>query len=752
MRTFILVLLAACLTYYSQVSAQNNAPLMQIEAGGLPTATGSVMLRWAPVDFKTFEWGIAHGYKVYRSPLAINNVPVSAGDALEITTLAAQLKPWTQPAWEVLMNADSTDWPDLGAGAIYGDDFTVIDPDTADIMDVVDQNREQQNRFSFGLYAAEQSFTVACAMGLALVDSTAQPNSTYRYIIELADAPSGSAKKAQVIVNTGDIPVLPVPALTIESGDRQVTLRWERANLEKFYNSYVVERSDNGGQTFSRLNDLPVVFVSDNDIALDAFYFTDSIPQNNVQYQYRVFGITTFGLNGPYSNIASVTGQPGPLDGIDIPVTVTEVGQGDMKIEWTVSPDVAAKISSFDVLRATDIGADFYPLNAAPLANSVTEYIDEYPNPANYYVVIATDLNGHAHRSIAKLGQPEDSTPPAAPAGLTCTCDKNGKVSLQWSPSISNDVMGYRVFMSNNNNKGDMQQITADWIPETQYQHMVEMNTLSENVFFAVKAVDFRQNTSAYSAPCGAARPDVIPPAAPVIKEYTFIGGQTRFTFLPSSSDDVTYYVFERRVKSYVDWEVLATIHPVKIGEPFTDTSAFNRWRYEYRLTAYDEVNLAGSSSILEVKPYDDGLRGAIVNLQGHQLLSTPTQGFLMPGAVLLTWDYPAVNDPDLMGFQVMRAVGGDPLRSLAFLSLAKARLSSLQIPGSNVFQAEFGFLDFDVKQFKQLIQQGSVLVPPGGGGTAVPTGPAGVGVTYTVFAKYVDGAMSPVSTVVVWW
>lgn len=753
MRNFTLILLAAVLLYCGQIAAQNNTAPMRIEVKALPTASGAVLLRWAPLDFKTFEWGIEHGYKVYRAPMKINGAPATPAAAMEVTVLATQLKPWNQSAWEVLMDSDSTNWPELGAGAIYGEDFMVIDPDTADIMDVADLNREQQNRFSFGLYAAEQSFTVAQAMGLALTDNAVETNSTYRYFVELVDAPANSAKPGRVIVKTGEIPVQPVPALTIEAGDRQATLRWERDSLETYYNGYIVERSENGGASYTRLNDLPVVFISDNDTQLDAFYFTDSLPQNNVQYKYRVYGITTFGLNGPYSNVANVTGQPGPLDGIDIRVTVSETGQADMKIEWTVTPEMAAKISAFNVLRAPDISETYQQLNASPLPATATQYIDEYPDPANYYIVVATDLNGHPHRSIAKLGQPNDQTPPIVPGGLSCSCDKNGVVKLQWSPSISNDVMGYRVFMSNNNNKGDMKQITPDWIAETKYQYTVEMNTLTEGTFFAVRAVDFRQNVSPLSTPCMAARPDVIPPSAPVISKYQFIGAQTRFSFVPSSSNDVTHYTFERRVKSYVEWETLATILPAQISQPYTDATAFNRWHYEYRLTAHDEVNLAGSSAVLDVKPYDNGLRDSIVNLQSYVLIPNTTQAYTIPGAILLTWDYPAGADPDFLGFQVMRKVGGDPARSLAFLPIQKAKLSNLTIPGgTGVYSALFGFIDYDVSNFQQLLQQGSIVPPPGNGTVFPPPGPAGVNVTYTVFAKYIDGAMSPLSEVVVVW
>jgi len=55
--------------------------------------------------------------------------------------------------------------------------------------------------------------------------------------------------------------------------------------------------------------------------------------------------------------------------------------------------------------------------------------------------------------------------------------------------------MGYRVFLSNMA-EGDFVQITTTWINDTVYHYGLNLNTLSEEVYFTVKAVDFRENMS----------------------------------------------------------------------------------------------------------------------------------------------------------------------------------------------------------------------------------------------------------------
>jgi len=732
-------------------SQNNNTKPMQMEMRSSKSATGAVLLRWAPVDFRTMQWGIQHGYKISRSTIKVNNQAVSLGAAMKKVVLADSIKPWSQTAFQNLMSTDTTDWPDLAAAAVYGEGFTILSPQNSSLMEIIDANKEQQNRFGFGLFAAEQSYTVAQAMGLAFIDNTAQANTEYLYLLELKDTTDAVAKRCYLNVNTATTVNLPTPQLSAEGKEKSVVLRWERSNLDQYYSSYVLERLGNNGTSWKRINRSPIISISDNNAAADAFFYVDTFQQNGVNYKYRVSGMTSFGTSGPASNIVQVSGIPSPIDGIDVSAQVHETSNGQMEIKWEVPTEMGVKIAHYDVWRAEDIQSPFQKINGNPLDSIARSFTDPAPNPVNYYKIESTDINGHKHMSPTIMGQPNDQTPPIAPQTPECSCDKNGKVHISWAASPSSDVMGYRVFMSNNSNPNDMQQITPDWIKETQYDHTITMNTLSEQVFFTVKAIDFRENSSALSPPCAAKRPDVNPPAAPVIKDFQLIGDDVRFTFIPSSSADVNYYNLERRVKNYVNWDLITSIPAAEIGNAFTDTTTFNRWRYEYRLVAHDAAQLVSASRIVEVKPNDDGMRKPIQNLQAFSLGLQPPYP-AAPKAVLLTWDYPAVTDKDLMGFQIMRAVGGDTPYNLSFLTIGSAKFSGLTIPDPTIsVQAMCGFVDFDVTDFLKLIQQGAVK-PVTAASPAITPGPKGVGVRYTVYAKYIDGAMSPLSSVVVVW
>jgi hypothetical protein len=99
-----------------------------------------------------------------------------------------------------------------------------------------------------------------------------------------------------------------------------------------------------------------------------------------------------------------------------------------------------------------------------------------------------------------------------------------------------------------------------------------------------------------------------------------------------------------------------------------------------------------------------------------------------------------------MMGFQIQRAVGGDPIRNLLFVNVQQASTNDNHQNGIN----DFAWADPDVSTFKRLITN-SLTLPI----SVVPTlvgGNTGVVVRYVVYAKYIDGAMSPLANITVTW
>ena len=229
--------------------------------------------------------------------------------------------------------------------------------------------------------------------------------------------------------------------------------------------------------------------------------------------------------------------------------------------------------------------------------------------------------------------------------------------------------------------------------------------------------------------------------------------GKVHFEWDLSSSADVVEYKFQRKPNGAPGWATLVAFVKTSPISVFTDSTASVRRYWDYRLLAIDDVGLIGSSKVIKAKPVDNGIRAAITNFSG----SAPPDA----AELALGWDYPK-NDPDLMGFEIFRAIGSNEKRSFKFITFDEALSAGGAVPGTL-----FGYLDSDL-DFKVPVQTSynapyldATTVVTGGNVTVngntttvtpqspnVPSNPqAGITLRYWVIAKYFDGAMSPLST-----
>ena len=722
----------------------------KLSAKAFYTGTETIV-RWVPLDFESWKWGNEHGYKLERMTLKVDGTELSITDQLaSLVVLDSNLVTISEDDFEMMAD---TNMAGLAAGLIYGDSLEVINYDSISFSDVANLSTERDARFGFGLFAADNSFEVAVAMGLGFRDTSTVVDNEYMYIVKIKDVPNGfqNGRTITTVLASGT-PVFPAPQnIKATPGDMEAIIYWDKLDIDQYYTSYYVEKSSNGGTTFETVNDMPLIFTSSlvEEPAVAEFY--DSLAANNVTYIYRVRGKTPYDIYGPYSDTIHVVGKPAPLEAELVILTASgdSVDYGDIKVSWDFPSNLQNEISGFEIYRSKEIGGGFVKINTSSLSVSTREYIDEYPLPVNFYKVITYDTSGNELTSNALLGQPKDTIPPNAPTGVSGTCNKDGKVTINWSKNTETDIMGYRVFMSNGSN-GDFAQITGSWINDSTFNYYINLKTLSEKVYFAIKALDYRENTSTLSTPCEVTRPDIIPPAPPTISNVTTEPDIIHFDWVLSSSDDVVQYDFQRKKQGSSKWEVLIDFTPNDNILNFTDsTASYKNW-YNYRLLAKDEANLTSSSKIVKARPVDSGLRDSIENFIGDMVLL----GGAIDSVLLLEWDYE--KDVDLEGFQIYRGIDSSDIRAFKFVTYEQARQVAVGISSTGL-----AFTDFDLDFVNVPVQTNYVAggtIPNSGGnpfsGTNVfPVNPntannpqSGVTLIYKVMAKFVDGGTSPLT------
>ena len=142
----------------------------------------SILLRWAPADRETWQLGNRYGYVVKRYTLLRDGKLTD--EITEYVLTPQPLAPRPLPEWERYEAADR--YVSIAAECIFNRDSmsTGGNPHL-----IARRYQEEQNRFGFALYAADQSLTVARLSGLYLPDRTAKKNEKYLYRVYIPVPP-----------------------------------------------------------------------------------------------------------------------------------------------------------------------------------------------------------------------------------------------------------------------------------------------------------------------------------------------------------------------------------------------------------------------------------------------------------------------------------------------------------------------------------------------------------------------------------
>ena len=653
-----------------------------------------IKLRLAPADIENWEYGLKHGYKIERMTL------IEVGDSLSPEEILASklilvdsLKPVNESQWDsVVGNSDNSQ---IAKAMLYGEEFQVLDINDVDFERAFNVNSEKENRYSFSLYVAEQSFELARKMGLGYVDTNIVQNSQYIYFA----LPSGldgygdSVFKSYVKISTSNNQVQLAPQnLTVIPGDSIMYLSWDQGVFDKKFTSFDIERSEDG-VNFEKINDLPIVpasEVGDNDMV----FYVDTIPSNGVEYYYRVTGNTTFGPCGAYSNVASGIGREAPYPMNTVVDSIIEHDEGKLTIYWT-TPEIDSMpndhVKAYNIYRAPESNGNYVLLNTTPLSPSQNSFVDENPLPSNYYIIESIDENDNIEKSIAYLGQPVDREPPAPPVILSGECNKSGVITLHWQANTEPDLERYRIYMANNK---DEEFSIIGVTQNTDFVYDISIKTLSREVYFKIVAEDHRENFSDFSDIITVEIPDIVPPERPTIIEARPFQDKIKIKWLLSKSDDLKYHKLLRKKFNATSWDTIYILNAAG-GKDFVfyDKTTLNGQKYIYKVLAFDKSGNVTESRHVEISRIDSGERGQITNfmlvkrkLNRDDLTHLTQYGSIgdfiashVEGKdtvvsknkyknVVLGWDY---NYPeDLIGFEVYRSTNNAPFSRYKFYTI----------------------------------------------------------------------------------
>ncbi len=603
----------------------------------------SILLRWAPTNSQIWRLGNQYGYIVKRyTVLQGKKVPK---DIHETVLTPTPIKPVSIEEWEKY--ADTDKYITIAAECIFGSTETDI-PATGNPYIAYQKYREEEQRFSYALFSADQSVKAAKLSGLYFCDKSALYGEKYLYRIYINTPDSIVKDTAFSFTGLSEYKPLPKPLdLKVNWTDKKAELSWNIRYLNSLYNSYFLEKSTDGGKTYFRTSETPIVQVADKGINPERMYKTDTLTDNKSVVYYRVRGISTFGEIGPPSD--SVFGKGAlPITSAPIIISHDVINNKNIVLKWDYPMEMNDYITGFKVYRSSK------PKGRKDIvyegkSGSAREFIDSTADFTNYYMISVYNGQTEKFSSVKTYAERVDSFPPSPPTGIWGKVDSTGRVILSWNSNTENDMDGYRVYRANDP-KFEFQLVAPAVINDTCFSDSININTLTENIYYKVRAIDVRMNQSDFSNLLSLKRPDIIPPVSPVVKNIKEAKDGLEITWVNSSSSDVvSHKIFKKEKQDSLFNEIASILSEEETKSTFTDKKISPAKEYVYYIAAID----------------DDGNQSSPSNYGYFKTPSKITENIKLKKRTLtdkikLTWEIKS--DKEVQRVIVYRAVGNDHL------------------------------------------------------------------------------------------
>lgn len=598
----------------------------------------TVYLRWIPGNISTLNSCKEKGYTIKRIQWNSNTLPDSSNFRSASTLFNIKAIEKENSYWTELIKTKKE------AGFLYNVLYEA-------------KNNSANNDMTYGLAMISCDFDIELAkvVGLFYKDEKL-PKAKYAYLIQSSDFKnSKNIKPAIVLVNTLINDELQnIDSLKIMTRRKEVKLVWNTEQLKNDYTGYFIERSEDE-KTFYQLNKKPNIQVQTQyEIEKKNISYNDTITEYGKTYCYRIRGLGFFGMDGNYSNIVRCK-LVKPLDTFPQVDSTHLVHDSTLQIHWHMPENFNLnELQGFNIYRCKDIEGEYRKINRELLLKEMIKYIDHSPNQSNYYKVFAYSIYGDSSCSHPVMGLIPDTHPPKTPIGLKGKIDTLGNVLLNWSPNKENDLKGYRVFRNNAANE-ELVEITKNILSDTIYKDTITLQTLTEEVFYSITAVDKVYNNSPFTQTIKLKRPDKIKPVEAQFIEVIHNDSSIIVKWIPSSSKDVQRYKLWRNIENSApekikEWTATDTLHE------FIDKKLEYGKFYQYEIKVIDDDN---NFSISNSAPhyFDSRIRKQIKKINYKIDLKNRS--------ITLNWSYP---EKELYSFNIYKAKKGEPLKIIKTL------------------------------------------------------------------------------------
>ena len=665
MKIFLAIILIVCTAI--STCAQRRIDPNEIKVLARPYMD-SIVLRWAPGNLDSWIKGNRFGYMIERYTMIREKEVLMKPEKKIITS--SLLKPRPLDQWESVVKKNK--YAAIAAQALYGESFQLT-TQGSDVFQIINKVKENEQRFSFALFAADMSAEVSAFLGLRLTDKDVRKGEKYLYRLLCIAQPGNDTLRGSAFIGTEEYtPPVPID-FSVEFKGEVVAMKWNQSYYKGVYSAFIIERSSNG-KDYKPLSSDPMVTLSEADKEESRYqYATDSLPDQTADYYYRLRGLTPFGELGPPSEArmgrGSVVSDESPYI-----IKGTSENNQSIKIEWEFAVKHEKGLNGFIVKRADSPQQRYNTVNTKLISSEERMYEDISPKQTNYYQVIAVGNDGRELKSPVYYAQLVDSIPPSSPRGLKGTITETGKIIISWSGNAETDIYGYRIYRGNYK-KEEFSQLTREPIPGTSFEDSISLTTLNKRIHYQVMAIDRNQNYSALSDVLSLELPDKVKPVSPVFFPPLSSHEGVIIQWTPSSSDDVSRYDVYR--KDGQMWrKIFSSLNSKDSVYSYLDTEIMEGHHRAYTVVAIDKSgNESEPAAPVRGTKLIDAVKPAVSLLESIVDRSDKK--------IVLKWSY---EQKGVVHYQIYRSKDDQPLKLLTTIAASTLKFEDKQLNMNSIY------------------------------------------------------------------
>ena len=580
----------------------------------------SIVLRWAPEDYVSWQYLNTVGVNIYRMSLpdGKNLKP------LRIDTLAMRLKPASLERWRALY-PESDSLAAVAMGTLYGEGGFTQDQSrhgTGEMGALLDVHYDQQFRFGMAVLASEWRKDIAENLAMRFVDKNVHKMEKYRYIVRPAefDSTKNLTFRVGYIEEIENKPYVPEP-YEVVMGDSVVGINllriwWE--STERF-SSFDIHRRAMGEQDWTKVNDNPYIMMRDNEEEQLDNFINDNVRPGT--YEYRISGYDSFG-----DLIAAKNFQVATMPDLDAPrppklktIVIDRRNPDDLSKDVyadfhfykdTIESDfIGYKILYYQRSREgrkaewVELTPDLIPVNDTVCTVNVSDI------STSQVAVAAYDSAQNVSYSLTHIMRISDFKAPEAPANFRYEIIDNqaGAVKLSWT-APSADVDYYEVAYANDTtHKFMLCPMPGDsLLRDTTFIDTLAVDVNQKYIYYKVRAIDFATNEGEYTAPLQVLRPSLIKPDAPHIDSlWVDTEKGINMRWVCSNEQQISHHVLKRRIANTKEWTTIGIYNADSIRQAgnmlcITDVPEYmRRSRYEYAMESFSFAGISSGLSLV---------------------------------------------------------------------------------------------------------------------------------------------------------